>query len=294
MKTAAANAGSSGASTAAAAPAIGAVATSSAGGAGTVLLEAGSSEDADKIIDEISAFGQEHHILWGSHIPQRQRLAQHRIERPHYVLPLSQASAQLFKVLTMLSTCAYNSYMKAKRSKKSNKKYFDERFLPISLAVTDKPTSQQNPQSAASSVANEPDKTEQTFSTAPSNGTVPKPNISRDVVDEKPLLSISIAEGRYTVQTPQQEQINSSVNDLHINPTLEEALSYERRLTARNILRWIYQILGVVHGCHAAYICFNDFQLCDVRLIPDMGVIFDMLTCRKLAEAVKQRQRELW
>jgi hypothetical protein len=108
-------------------------------------------------------------------------------------------------------------------------------------------------------------------------------------------LSIAIADGKYTVRTPQSELINSGANYItNMDPTLEEALTFERRLTTRNLLRWTYQILGIVEGAHAAFVAFNDFQMADIRLTPDLGVMFEMLTSRKLAELVRQRRRELW
>lgn len=64
-------------------------------------------------------------------------------------------------------------------------------------------------------------------------------------------------------------QVNTSELTVDDSDTLHEAIFNDRRLTTRNIVRWIDQILNTLLVFHKSYTTVGDFGIHDIKLGPD-------------------------
>lgn len=54
--------------------------------------------------------------------------------------------------------------------------------------------------------------------------------------------------------------------------TLYDAIYHDRRLTTRNVVRWIDQLLNTVLLFHKAYLTVGEFGISDIRLGPEASI----------------------
>lgn len=69
-------------------------------------------------------------------------------------------------------------------------------------------------------------------------------------------------------------QANININEPAANDsaTLHEAIFHDRRLTTRNVVRWIDQLLNTLLVFHRSYTTVGEFGIDDVKLGPDSSL----------------------
>ena len=72
--------------------------------------------------------------------------------------------------------------------------------------------------------------------------------------------------------------------------TLYEAIYNDRRLTTRNIVRWIDQVLNTLLLFHKGYTCVGDFGIRDIRLGPDSSLSSTKAFSEHLLNTLKSGQ----
>lgn len=72
--------------------------------------------------------------------------------------------------------------------------------------------------------------------------------------------AISAAESNHALIVDDNDEIDWEESTLH------EAIESDRRLTTRNIIRWLDQIIAWIQTCHRAYVSVGDFGVLDVKV----------------------------
>jgi hypothetical protein len=75
--------------------------------------------------------------------------------------------------------------------------------------------------------------------------------------------------------------------------TLHEAIFNDRRLTSRNILRWILQVLTTVQTFHKSFASTGDFGILDIKLGPESDLISSRYFTSKVLAALQAGQNPL-
>lgn len=63
--------------------------------------------------------------------------------------------------------------------------------------------------------------------------------------------------------------------------TLDDAIENDRRLTSRNVLKWIQQLSTTLFGIHRNYVTLRDFTLQDISLCSESSFVFTIVKWMK-------------